>query len=281
MVSEQKGSQTMINITVAPAAGDDPLWDAIHDAASAMAGEEPILGSLVHVSVLNQSCFEDALTSILAQRLASEEAPAMLLRQLFDALVADDAQIGIAARADLAAICERDPACQSPLEALLFFKGFHAVQTYRLAHALLQRGRRALALYLQSRAALIFGIDINPSARIGSGIMIDHGTGVVIGETAVVEDGVSMLQGVTLGGTGKHAGDRHPKIREGVMIGAGAGIFGNIEIGSRAKIGAGSVVLKAVPAACTAAGVPARLVGPCADQEPAREMDQTFGEGEG
>jgi len=194
-------------------------------------------------------------------------------------VVASDAGIGIAARADLAAVCERDPACNSPLEALLFYKGFHAIQAYRLAHALLHEGRRALALYLQGRMALIFGIDINPAARLGHGIMIDHGTGVVIGETAVVEDGVSMLQGVTLGGTGKNVGDRHPKIREGVMIGAGAGVFGNIEVGARAKIGAGSVVLKTVPARCTAAGVPARLVGLCANQEPAREMDQSFGDG--
>ena len=243
-----------------------------------MSADEPILRSLAHVSVLNQSCFEDALSFILAQKLATAEAPAMLLRQVFDGLVADDAQIGIAARADLTAVCERDPACKSPMEALLFFKGFHAVQAYRLAHALQQQGRRALALYLQSRAALVFGIDINPAARLGSGIMIDHGTGVVIGETAVVENGVSMLQGVTLGGTGKHDGDRHPKIREGVMIGAGAGVLGTIEIGARAKIGAGSVVLKPVPASCTAAGVPARLVGPCANQEPAREMDQSFDE---
>jgi serine O-acetyltransferase len=136
-----------------------------------------------------------------------------------------------------------------------------------------------LALFLQSRMNLVFGIDINPAAQLGSGIMIDHGTGVVIGETTVVEDGVSMLQGVTLGGTGKDVGDRHPKIREGVMIGAGAGIFGNIEVGARSKVGAGSVVLTAVPAQCTAAGVPARLVGPCANKEPAREMDQNFEHG--
>jgi serine O-acetyltransferase len=159
---------------------------------------------------------------------------------------------------------------------LLFFKGFHAIQTYRYAHTLLRQHRRALAQFLQSRSALVFGVDINPAARLGSGIMIDHGTGVVIGETAVIEDGVSMLQGVTLGGTGKEAGDRHPKIREGVMLGAGAGVFGNIEVGARAKIGAGSVVLKPVPPSCTAAGVPARLVGPCANREPAREMDQSF-----
>ena len=267
-----------MNKILATVVSNDPIWDSIRQAALAMAADEPILGSLAHVSVLNRSCFEDALNFILAQKLASAEAPAMLLRQVFDSLVADDPQIGIAARADLTAVCERDPACKSPMEALLFFKGFHAMQAYRLAHALLQQRRRALALYLQSRAALVFGIDINPAARLGSGIMIDHGTGVVIGETAVVENGVSMLQGVTLGGTGKHDGDRHPKIREGVMIGAGAGVFGNIEIGARAKIGAGSVVLKPVPASCTVAGVPARLVGPCANQEPAREMDQSFDE---
>jgi serine O-acetyltransferase len=264
--------------TVANPISHDPLWDAIRLAAIALAGEEPILSSLVHTSILNQSCFENALNYILAQRLGNADVSVMLLRQVFEATIASDAQIGISARADLTAVCERDPACKSPLEAFLFFKGFHALQTYRLSHALLRHGRRSVALYLQSRMALIFGIDINPAARLGCGIMIDHGTGVVIGETAVVEDGVSVLQGVTLGGTGKDVGDRHPKIREGVMIGAGAGVFGNIEVGCRAKIAAGSVVLKAVPAHCTAAGVPARLVGICADQEPAREMDQSFGE---
>jgi serine O-acetyltransferase len=260
-------------------ASHDSIWDTIRHAAASLADDEPVLSGLAHASVLNQSCFECALSYILARRLGNEDVPAMLLRQVFDALTLDDAEIGIAARADLAAVCERDPACYSALEALLFYKGFHAIQAYRFAHALLHRERRSLALYLQSRMALVFGIDINPAARLGRGIMIDHGTGVVIGETTVVEDGVSMLQGVTLGGTGKVHGDRHPKVREGVMIGAGAGIFGNIEIGARAKIGAGSVVLKAVPARCTAAGVPARLVGPCAEQEPAREMDQTLGDG--
>jgi serine O-acetyltransferase len=254
----------------------DPVWQSIRRAAASLAGEEPILGSLVHASVLNQAQFEDALAYILAQRLGTEEAPAMLLRQVFDAVMAAHPEIGAAARADLAAVCDRDPACSSPLEALLFFKGYHALQAYRLAHALLHQGRRALALHLQSRSSLTFGVDINPAARLGCGIMIDHGTGVVIGETAVVEDGVSLLQGVTLGGTGKEGGDRHPKIRAGVMIGSGARVLGNIEVGARAKIGAGSVVLHDVPAGCTAAGVPARLVGPCANKEPAREMDQRF-----
>jgi serine O-acetyltransferase len=256
----------------------DPVWQEIRRAAAALAAEEPILGSLVHASVLNQPRFEDALNYILAQRLGTEEAPAMLLRQVFDDLIATGPEIGVAARADLAAVHDRDPACQSPLEALLFFKGFHAVQAYRMAHALLHQGRRALALHLQGRMALTFGIDINPAARLGRGIMIDHGTGVVIGETAVVEDGVSILQGVTLGGTGKEVGDRHPKVRRGVMIGAGAGVFGNIEIGARAKIGAGSVVLKDMPAGVTAAGVPARIVGR-ASAEPARDMDQSFDDG--
>jgi serine O-acetyltransferase len=263
--------------TAATLASHDPVWKNIRDTATALAGEEPILGSLVHASVLNQPRFEDALNYILAQRLGTEEAPAMLLRQVFDLVMAKDPDIGAAARADLAAVYDRDPACKSPLEALLFFKGFQAIQAYRMAHALLGQGRRALALHLQGRMALTFGIDINPAARLGRGIMIDHGTGVVIGETAVVGDDVSILQGVTLGGTGKESGDRHPKIREGVMIGAGAGVFGNIVIGARAKIGAGSVVLKDVPAGVTAAGVPARIVGR-AGAQPAREMDQSFDE---
>jgi serine O-acetyltransferase len=255
---------------------DDPVWGAIRQAARALAKEEPVLGRLAYVGILNQACFEDALSYVLAQRLGSEAAPARLLCQVFDAVLTADARIGTAARADLAAVCERDPACNSPLEAFLFFKGFYALQAYRLAHALLGQGRRTLALLLQDRMAVVFGIDINPAAQLGSGIMIDHGTGVVIGETAVVEDGVSMLQGVTLGGTGKDVGDRHPKIREGVMLGAGASVLGNVEVGARAKIGAGSVVLKPVPAHCTAAGVPARLVGRCGNPEPARAMDQSF-----
>lgn len=267
-----------MNQSVPKVALHDPVWQRIRQSAVAMVAEEPILGSLVHASVLSQSHFEDSLTYILATCLETAEAPAIMLRQSFAELTAAHPDIGAAARADLAAVCDRDPACASPLEALLFFKGYHAIQTYRLAHALLNKGRRPFALHLQNRMAVAFGIDINPAARLGRGLMIDHGTGVVIGETAVVEDGVSILQGVTLGGTGKEAGDRHPKIREGVMIGAGASILGNIEIGARAKIGAGSVVLSDVPPGCTAAGVPARVVGRCANKEPARDMDQSFGD---
>jgi serine O-acetyltransferase len=256
----------------------DPIWDAIRQEAAVLCREEPILASFLHTSVLSHPSFERALTYVLARRLGSKDVAAVALRQIFDAVVANDTQIAVAARADICAVCERDPACGSPLEVFLFLKGFHAIQSYRLAHTLLGQGRRVMALHIQSQMARVFGIDISPAARLGSGIMIDHGTGVVIGETTVVEDGVSILQGVTLGGTGKQAGDRHPKVRAGVMIGAGAGIFGNIEIGECAKIGAGSVVLQAVPARCTAAGVPARLVGARANKEPAREMDQNFDE---
>jgi serine O-acetyltransferase len=265
-----------MNFISSELAGRGTLWDDIVDAATTMTENEPLLGAFVHASVLHQSCFEDALSHILADKLAGEATPAAVLRQIFRRLIENDPGIAIAARNDLVAIRDRDPACRSPLDALLFYKGFQALQAHRMAHALLAADRRSLALYLQSRSAVVFGIDIHPAARLGSGIMIDHGTGVVIGETSVVEDNVSILQGVTLGGTGKEAGDRHPKVRRGVMIGAGAGIFGNIEIGARAKVGAGSIVLKSVPARCTAAGVPARLVGPCTNPEPAQEMDQSF-----
>jgi serine O-acetyltransferase len=261
---------------IARLATHDPVWHDLRAAAAALSDAEPALASLVQASVLSQARFEDALTYILAGKLGSEEVPTVLLRQIFTELADAHPDIGAAARADIAAILDRDPACASALEPLLFFKGFHAVQAYRFAHALLKAKRRALALHLQARINLVFGADINPAAILGRGIMIDHGTGVVIGETAVVGDGVSMLQGVTLGGTGKETGDRHPKIGEGVMIGASAVVLGNITVGARAKIGAGSVVLKDVPGGCTAAGVPARIVGDCASAEPAREMDQYF-----
>jgi serine O-acetyltransferase len=258
--------------------GRDPWWDDLRHEAAVWAHQEPALGRLVRAAVLEQGCLMGALADILARALASKEVPAALLRQLFDGVIAAKPGIAAAVRADLAAVCERDPACKSPLKALMFYKGFQALQAYRLAHALLYQGRREIARYLHSRMVLVFGVDIHPAARVGCGIMIDHGNGVVIGETAVVEDGVSLLHEVTLGGTGTDAGERHPKIRQGVMIGAGAGVFGNIEVGERAKIGAGSIVVDPVRARCTAAGIPARLVGPCANQEPAREMDQSFGD---
>lgn len=255
---------------------DDPIWHAVYKAAIAVAKGEPALSGLVHASIINQSGFEQALSYILAQKLGTADVPSPQLKLIFDSILAEEPEIGAAARTDLTAVYDRDPACGSPFEALFFFKGYHSIQVYRLAHALLNHDRRALALYLQSQAAAVFGIDINPAARLGCDIMIDHGTGVVIGETAVVADSVSILQGVTLGGTGKEAGDRHPKIGEGVMIGAGARVLGNITIGARAKIGAGSVVLHDVPADSTAAGVPARIVAKRANRVPAHEMDQSF-----
>ena len=252
----------------------DPIWTEIREAAHDLARAEPALASLLHATILSQPRFESALSYHLARMLATNETPAMLIRQTLDEAIAGDPEIGVAARADIVAVYERDPACSSRLDPFLWFKGFHALQTHRVAHWLHSRGRRGMALFLQSRSSSIFGVDINPAARIGKGIMIDHATGVVIGETAVVEDGVSMLQGVTLGGTGKETGDRHPKIRRGVLIGAGAKVLGNIEVGARAKVASGSVVLHAVPAGCTVAGVPAKVVG-CVDcDEPALEMDQ-------
>jgi serine O-acetyltransferase len=254
----------------------DPVWTRIREAAQAAAAAEPVLAGTLHATILSQPKFESALSYHLARLAATTEVPAALIRQTFDEALAADPMIGLAARADIVAVTERDPACTSPLDPLLWFKGYHALQTSRVAHWLWLQGRKTLAHFLQSRASALFGVDIHPNARIGKGIFIDHGTGVVIGETAIVEDGVSMLHGVTLGGTGKERGDRHPKVRRGVLLGAGAKVLGNIEIGACAKVAAGSVVLAPVPAGCTAAGVPARIIG-CVDvPEPALEMDQTI-----
>jgi len=252
----------------------DPVWAKIREAAQTAAATEPVLAGTLHATILSQPKFESALSYHLARLAGTTEVPAALIRQIFDEALTADPAIGLAARADIMAVAERDPACTSHLDPLLWFKGYHALQTSRVGHWLWLQGRQTLAHFLQSRASALFGLDIHPGARIGKGIFIDHGTGVVIGETAVVEDGVSMLHGVTLGGTGKERGDRHPKVRRGVLLGAGAKVLGNIEIGACAKIAAGSVVLEPVPAGCTAAGVPARIIG-CVDvPEPALEMDQ-------
>jgi serine O-acetyltransferase len=245
----------------------DPVWTRIREAAQKAAAAEPVLAGTLHATILSQPKFEGALSYHLARLAGTTEVPAALIRQVFDEALTADPGIGLAARADIMAVVERDPACTSHLDPLLWFKGYHALQTSRVAHWLWLQDRQTLAHFLQSRASALFGLDIHPGARIGKSIFIDHGTGVVIGETAVVEDGVSMLHGVTLGGTGKERGDRHPKVRRGVLL-------GNIEIGACAKIAAGSVVLAPVPAGCTAAGVPARIIG-CVDvPEPALEMDQ-------
>jgi serine O-acetyltransferase len=192
---------------------------------------------------------------------------------MFDDLVVAEDGFGQAVRADLSAVFERDPACHSYLDAFLFYKGFHALESWRVSHWLWREGRKAMALFLQSRISQLFAVDVHPAAKIGRGIMFDHATGIVIGETAVVEDDVSIMQGVTLGGTGKESGDRHPKIRRGVLLSLGAKILGNIEIGEYSRVGAGSVVLKSVPAHCTAVGVPAKLVNCDCGDNPSQAMN--------
>lgn len=252
----------------------DPVWHAVRTDAEAIAREEASLSSFVTATVLNHDSFEDALAFRLASRLDHQDVSDDLIRQAFAEVSATHAEIGEAARADLAATLERDPACHRAVEPLLYFKGFQAIQTHRFAHALWNDGRKDLALYLQSRASLVFQVDINPAVKIGRGVMVDHGTGLVVGETAVIGDQVSILQGVTLGGTGKAGGDRHPKVGSGVLIGAGAKILGNITIGDCARIAAGSVVLKEVPPRTTVAGVPAKVVGEAGCPQPSTVMDQ-------
>ena len=222
----------------------DPVWDAVRAGAQQIVAAEPSLANMAVSAILNHDTFEQALAHRLAARLDHDDVSADLIRQAFAETLSDAPGIGDLARVDLAATLERDPACHRAIEPLLFFKGYQAIQTHRFAHAMYQAGRRDFALYLQSRASQVFQVDINPAVPMGKGIMLDHGTGLVIGETAVVGDNVSMLQNVTLGGTGKSDQDRHPKIGNGVLIGAGAKVLGNIIIGDCSRIGAGSVVLK-------------------------------------
>ena len=252
----------------------DPIWNRIRKEAAEDAAREPMLASFLHSVVLNHQRLEDALSFLLASKLGSANVSALTLRDLIDEAFAADPSIGVAVRADLEAVVTRDPACRGTSVPLLYFKGFHAIQAYRVAHHCWVTERQALALYLQSRISEVFAVDIHPGARLGKGIFFDHATSIVIGETTVIEDDFSMLHEVTLGGTGKAGGDRHPKIRRGVLIGAGAKVLGNVVIGEGAKIGAGSVVLTDVPPHTTVAGVPAKPVGYPAHALPALEMDQ-------
>jgi serine O-acetyltransferase len=251
----------------------DPVWEAVLAGGRQAAAAEPALANLIYSSVLNHDSFEAALAHRLAERLHHTDVSADLIRQAFEDALELRPEIGAEARSDLAATLERDPACHKALDAFLYFKGYQAIQTHRFAHALWQHGRGDLALYLQSRSSQVFQVDINPAARIGRGIMLDHATGFVVGETAVIGDHVSILQGVTLGGTGKSEEDRHPKIGNGVLIGAGAIVLGNIKVGDCARIGAGSVVVKEVPPRVTVAGVPARIIGEAGCAQPASVMD--------
>ncbi len=254
----------------------DPVWARIRQEAEEVVRREPELATFIYSTVLHHDTLEAAVVHRVTERLHHSDVSAELIRQAYADALESEPAIGNLFRADIVATVDRDPAAHRLIEPLLYFKGFHAIQTHRLAHWLWGKGRKDFAYYLQSRSSVVFQCDINPAAPIGRGIFLDHATGLVVGETAVIEDDVSILHGVTLGGTGKEKEDRHPKIRRGVMLGAGAKVIGNIEIGHCARVAAGSVVLKPVPPNTTVAGVPAKIIGEAGCPEPARSMDQMF-----
>lgn len=255
----------------------DPVWDRILEEANMAVTQEPLIGGFVHACILHHQSIEKALSYRIAAKLASNEMSMMVVREVVEQAYADDPSLVAAARADLVAIYERDPACHRLLQPILYFKGYQAVQAYRVGHHLWTKGKTDLAYFFQMRVSEIFGVDIHPAARIGKGIMIDHAHSIVIGETAVVGDNVSMLHSVTLGGTGKEEEDRHPKIGDGVLIGAGAKVLGNIKVGHCSRIAAGSVVLEEVPPCKTVAGIPARIVGEAGCDQPAVSMNHMLG----
>jgi serine O-acetyltransferase len=255
----------------------DPVWDRVRSEAEEIVANEPLLGGMVHSCILHHSKLELALAYRMSMKLASGEVSEQILREIADEAYLSDPYLADAARADIVAVSERDPACSRFVQPLLYFKGFQAIQAYRVGHWLWQQGQKDMAYLFQMRISETFGVDIHPAAKIGKGLMIDHAHSIVIGETAVVGDNVSMLHSVTLGGTGKEEEDRHPKISNGVLIGAGAKVLGNIKVGCCSRIAAGSVVLKDIPEATTVAGVPAKVVGKAGCDQPAREMDQMVG----
>lgn len=255
----------------------DPVWDQIQREAELAIQDEPLIGGFVHACVLHHKSIEKALSYRIAAKLASNEMSMVVVREMVEEAYAEDPSLVEAARADLMAIFERDPACHRLLQPILYFKGYQAVQAYRVGHHLWVKGRRDLAYFVQMRVSEIFGVDIHPGARVGKGIMIDHAHSIVIGETAVVGDNVSMLHSVTLGGTGKEEEDRHPKIGDGVLIGAGAKVLGNIKVGHCSRVAAGSVVLEEVPPCKTVAGIPAKIVGEAGCDQPSISMDHMFG----
>src|SRR5471030_26191 len=269
-----ESSMAIQQINPAKLATVDPIWDRIRTEAEDIVRREPELASFIYSTVLHHERLEDAVVHRIAERLDHSALSGDLIRQAYDEALRDDPDLGNAFRADLVAVYDRDPATSRFIDPLLYFKGFHAIQAHRLAHWLHQNGRKDFAYYIQSRSSAAFQTDINPAATIGRGIFLDHATGFVVGETASIDDDVSILHGVTLGGTGKENEDRHPKIRRGVIISAGAIILGNIEVGHCSRVGAGSVVIKPVPHNVTVAGVPARIVGEAGCAEPSRTMDQ-------
>ncbi len=254
----------------------DAMWDVMRREAADKAAEEPSLGSYFHATILNHVSFRSALSFRLASKLDNPMLPTMLIRDVIEEAMADDPDILDSALMDMLATYARDPACEDLSTPFLFLKGFHALQSHRIAYWLWNRQRHTLALFFQSQISVGLGVDIHPAARIGRGIMLDHATGIVVGETAVIDDDVSILHSVTLGGTGKESGDRHPKIRRGVLLAAGCKVIGNITVGEGAKVGAGSVVLADVPAHVTVAGVPARVVGAPREENPAFGMDHSL-----
>ncbi|GGB59534.1 serine O-acetyltransferase [Roseibium aquae] len=267
-------SKSMPQKNAADVAQHDPVWRQLRAEAREMVAGEPALSSFVYETILNHDRLEEAVVHRIGDRLGHHDVSASLIRQTYMEALESEPELGEIFRVDIVAVFDRDPACFRYLEPVLFFKGFHALQTHRLANWLWRQGRHDFSLYLQSLSSQVFQVDIHPAVPFGRGIFMDHATGLVIGGTAVIEDDVSILQGVTLGGTGKEDGDRHPKIRHGVLIGAGAKVLGNLEIGHCSRIAAGSVVLSNVPPNTTVAGVPAKVVGQAGCPEPARSMNQ-------
>ena len=273
-MSDDSVQSTTSNLrAVANISNDIDVWRIIREEAIAASQQEPVLASFYHAAILNHGDFQSAISFHLANKLDSQAMPALMIREIFVEAMAADSSIEIAMRADICAHRERDPACDTYSMPLLFFKGYQALQSQRIAHWLWLRGRNSLALFFQNQISEQFDVDIHPGAKIGKGVMIDHATGVVMGETVVIEDNVSLLHGVTLGGSGCAKGLRHPVIRRGVLIGVGAKILGHIEIGEGAKIGAGSLVLEPVAPHTTVAGVPAKVIGRPVVAEPALDMD--------
>lgn len=252
----------------------ETFWQQLRHEADKMVSAEPLLASYSHACILNHRNFESSLSFILSNKMADDVMPALAIREFFEDAYSQDPEIVSSAVEDAKAVFQRDPAVASYLTVLIYFKGYQSIQVHRLAHYLWCLGRRELALFIQSRNSEVFGVDIHPAAQIGKGVMFDHATGIVVGETAVIEDNVSIMQSVTLGGTGNQSGDRHPKVRAGVMVGSGAKILGNLEVGTGSKVGAGSVVLNDVPPHVTVVGVPAKIVGTPSCDKPCETMRQ-------
>lgn len=275
-INQRYATELAEESNIAEIASAGSLWQAMRREVKARAEFEPIMATYFQATVLNHDTLEGSLSFLLASKLDSSVVSSMALREIIQDAFANEASLTRAAEIDIKATRDRDPACNSYSTPFLFYKGFQALQIHRVAHWLWIQERHSLAFFLQNQVSTIFGVDIHPAARIGCGIMLDHASGLVIGETAIVEDDVSILHGVTLGGTGKESGNRHPKVRCGVMIGANASIIGNIEIGEGAKVGAGSVVMKDVLPHVTVAGIPAKVIGKPNQECDGRDMEQCF-----